>query len=99
RDRNVTGVQTCALPILNLTGLAKKIGDLAKRTRDGKVGPDDLSGGTFTIANYGSTGTLFDTPIINLPEAAILGTGALVKRPVVRSEECRVVKWGAIELG
>ena len=68
---------------LNLAGLAKRIGDLAARTRAGKVGPDELSGGTFTITNYGSAGTLFDTPIISLPQVAILGTGALVKRPVV----------------
>ena len=68
---------------LNLTGLAKKIADLAARTRASKVTPDELSGGTFTITNYGSAGTLFDTPIINPPQAAILGTGALVKRPVV----------------
>ncbi|MDO5677831.1 MAG: 2-oxoglutarate dehydrogenase, E2 component, dihydrolipoamide succinyltransferase, partial [Propionibacteriaceae bacterium] len=68
---------------LNLTGLAKKIADLAARTRDSKVGPDELSGGSFTITNYGSAGTLFDTPIVNQPEVAILGTGALVKRPVV----------------
>ena len=68
---------------LNVTGLAKKIADLAARTRASKVGPDELSGGTFTITNYGSAGTLFDTPIINQPQAAILGTGALVKRPVV----------------
>lgn len=68
---------------LNLAGLAKKIGDLAARTRASKVAPDELSGGTFTITNYGSAGTLFDTPIINQPQVAILGTGALVKRPVV----------------
>ncbi len=68
---------------LNLAGLAKKIGDLAARTRTNKVAPDELSGGTFTITNYGSAGTLFDTPIINQPQVAILGTGALVKRPVV----------------
>ncbi|HJE51562.1 MAG TPA: 2-oxoglutarate dehydrogenase, E2 component, dihydrolipoamide succinyltransferase, partial [Tessaracoccus flavescens] len=68
---------------LNLAGLAKKIADLAARTRDSKVGPDELSGGSFTITNYGSAGTLFDTPIVNQPEVAILGTGALVKRPVV----------------
>ncbi len=72
---------------LNLTGLAKKIGDLARRTRDGKVTPDDLSGGTFTVTNYGSAGTLFDTPIINQPEVAILGTGALTKRPVVITDK------------
>ncbi|NLE98571.1 MAG: 2-oxoglutarate dehydrogenase, E2 component, dihydrolipoamide succinyltransferase [Propionibacterium sp.] len=72
---------------LNLTGIAKKIGDLGGRTREGKVGPDELSGSTFTITNYGGGGTLFDTPIINLPEVAILGTGALVKRPVVVSDQ------------
>ena len=68
---------------LSLTGLAKKIGDLAARSRANKVTPDELSGGTFTITNYGSAGTLFDTPIINQPQVAILGTGALVKRPMV----------------
>jgi pyruvate dehydrogenase E2 component (dihydrolipoyllysine-residue acetyltransferase) len=68
---------------LNIAGLAKKIADLAARTRQNKVSPDELSGGTFTITNYGSAGTLFDTPIINQPQVAILGTGALVKRPVV----------------
>ena len=72
---------------LNLTGLAKKIGDLAARTRGSKVGPDELSGSTFTITNYGSAGTLFDTPIVNQPEVAILGTGALVKRPVVVKDQ------------
>ena len=70
---------------LNIAGLAKKIADLASRTRSNKVTPDDLSGGTFTITNYGSAGTLMDTPIINQPQVAILGTGALVKRPVVLS--------------
>ena len=68
---------------LNIAGLAKKIGDLAARTRQNKVTPDELSGGTFTITNYGSAGTLMDTPIVNQPQVAILGTGALVKRPVV----------------
>ena len=68
---------------LNVGGLAKRIADLAARTRDNKVTPDELSGGTFTITNYGSAGTLFDSPIINQPQVAILGTGALVKRPVV----------------
>ena len=71
---------------LNVTGLAKKIADLAARTRASKVNPDELSGGTFTITNYGSAGTLMDTPIINQPQVAILGTGALVKRPVVISD-------------
>ena len=68
---------------LSLAGLAKKIGDVAARSRSSKILPDELSGGTFTITNYGSAGTLFDTPIINQPQAAILGTGALVKRPMV----------------
>ena len=63
--------------------LAKRIADLAARTRQNKVTPDELIGGTFTITNYGSAGTLMDTPIINQPQVAILGTGALVKRPVV----------------
>lgn len=71
---------------LNVGGLAKKIADVAARTRSGEITPDDLSGGTFTITNYGSAGTLMDTPIINQPQVAILGTGALVKRPVVVSD-------------
>ncbi len=68
---------------LSVSGLAKKIGDLAARSRSNKVTPDELGGGTFTITNYGSAGTLFDTPIINQPQVGILGTGALVKRPMV----------------
>ncbi len=68
---------------LNLAGIARKIADLAERTRDNKVTPDELGGGTFTITNTGSRGALFDTPIINQPQVAILGTGAVVKRPVV----------------
>lgn len=68
---------------LSIGGLAKKIADVAARTRSGQITPDDLSGGTFTITNYGSVGTLMDTPIINQPQVAILGTGAIVKRPVV----------------
>ncbi len=68
---------------LNIGGLARKIGDLADRTRSGKVGPDELAGGTFTLTNTGSRGALFDTPIINQPQVAILGTGTVVKRPVV----------------
>src|SRR5215217_468387 len=71
---------------LSIAGLAKRIGDLAARTRQNKVTPDELIGGTFTITNYGSAGTLMDTPIVNQPQAAILGTGALVKRPVVISD-------------
>ena len=68
---------------LNIGGLARKIADLAKRTRDNKIGPDELSGGTFTITNTGSVGALFDTPIFVPPQSAILGTGAIVKRPMV----------------
>ena len=71
---------------LSVGGLAKRIADLAARTRQNKVTPDELVGGTFTITNYGSAGTLLDTPIINQPQVAILGTGALVKRPVVTSD-------------
>jgi 2-oxoglutarate dehydrogenase E2 component (dihydrolipoamide succinyltransferase) len=73
---------------LNMGGVARKISDLAARTRDNKVNPDELSGGTFTITNTGSRGALFDTPIINQPQVAILGLGAIVKRPmVVRGED------------
>ncbi|WLQ05577.1 2-oxoglutarate dehydrogenase, E2 component, dihydrolipoamide succinyltransferase [Arthrobacter oryzae] len=72
---------------LNLAGLAGKIADVASRTRDGKIGPDELSGGTFSITNIGSVGALFDTPIINQPQVGILGTGAIVKRPVVVTDE------------
>ncbi len=68
---------------LNLGGLAKKIADVGARTRSGQIGPDELSGGTFTITNIGSAGALFDTPIINQPQVGILGTGIIVKRPVV----------------
>jgi 2-oxoglutarate dehydrogenase E2 component (dihydrolipoamide succinyltransferase) len=68
---------------LNIAGLARAIADVAERTRNNKITPDDLAGGTFTITNTGSRGALFDTPIINQPQVAILGTGAIVKRPVV----------------
>jgi pyruvate dehydrogenase E2 component (dihydrolipoamide acetyltransferase) len=68
---------------LNIGGLARKISDLANRTRSGHVAPDELAGGTFTLTNTGSRGALFDTPIINQPQVAILGTGTVVKRPVV----------------
>jgi 2-oxoglutarate dehydrogenase E2 component (dihydrolipoamide succinyltransferase) len=68
---------------LNIGGLARKISDLASRTRSGRVAPDELAGGTFTLTNTGSRGALFDTPIINQPQVAILGTGTVVKRPVV----------------
>ncbi|TML22575.1 MAG: 2-oxoglutarate dehydrogenase, E2 component, dihydrolipoamide succinyltransferase, partial [Actinobacteria bacterium] len=68
---------------LNLGGLARRIADLAERTRTNKVTPDELSGGTFTLTNTGSRGALFDTPIINQPQVAILGTGTVVRRAVV----------------
>ena len=68
---------------LSIAGLARKIADVAERTRANKIGPDELAGGTFTITNTGSRGALFDTPIINQPQVAILGTGSVVKRPVV----------------
>lgn len=72
---------------LNIAGLARQIADLAARTRTNKVSPDELSGGTFTVTNTGSRGALFDTPIINQPQVAILGTGAVVKRPIVITDD------------
>ena len=68
---------------LNMGGIARKIADVAARTRENKITPDELGGGTFTITNTGSRGALFDTPIINQPQVAILGLGAIVKRPMV----------------
>jgi pyruvate dehydrogenase E2 component (dihydrolipoamide acetyltransferase) len=68
---------------LNLAGLAKAIADVAKRTRDGKIGPDELSGSTISLTNTGSRGAVWDTPIVNQPNAAIFATPAIVKRPVV----------------
>ena len=68
---------------LNMGGVARRISDVAARTRDNKITPDELGGGTFTITNTGSRGALFDTPIINQPQVAILGLGAVVKRPMV----------------
>jgi len=68
---------------LNIGGLARKISDIAARTRSGQVSPDELAGGTFTLTNTGSRGALFDTPIINQPQVGILGVGTVVKRPVV----------------
>src|SRR5690606_18525272 len=68
---------------LNLAGLARKIADLAERTRTNRITPDELTGGTFTITNTGSRGALFDTPILNKPQVGMLGTGVVVKRPVV----------------
>jgi len=68
---------------LNLAGLAKAIADVAKRTRDGKIAPDELAGSTISLTNTGSRGAVWDTPIINQPNAAIFATPAIVKRPVV----------------
>jgi 2-oxoglutarate dehydrogenase E2 component (dihydrolipoamide succinyltransferase) len=67
----------------NFIGLARSVNDLAARTRTKKLTPDDIQGGTFTISNYGVFGTLFGTPIINQPQVAILGTGAIRKRVAV----------------
>ena len=71
---------------LTVAALARRIADLAARTRNKKISPDEIQGGTFTITNTGSLGTLFDTPILNAPEAAILATAAIEKRPVVVSD-------------
>ncbi|MFE9329793.1 2-oxoglutarate dehydrogenase, E2 component, dihydrolipoamide succinyltransferase [Streptomyces sp. NPDC006925] len=68
---------------LNLAGIARKTADLAKKVREGGLGPDDMSGGTFTISNTGSRGALFDTIIVNYPQVAELGIGATVRRPMV----------------
>jgi 2-oxoglutarate dehydrogenase E2 component (dihydrolipoamide succinyltransferase) len=72
---------------LSIAGLARKIADLAERTRTNKVSPEELSGGTFTVTNTGSRGALFDTPIVNMPQVAILGTGSVVKRPIVTQDD------------
>jgi pyruvate dehydrogenase E2 component (dihydrolipoamide acetyltransferase) len=71
----------------SITELARSVADIAKRSQDGKLSSDDLAGGTFTVTNYGSLGTLSDTPIINQPQVAILGTGALVRRPVAVKDD------------
>jgi pyruvate dehydrogenase E2 component (dihydrolipoamide acetyltransferase) len=72
---------------LSIAGLARKIADVAERTRSNKITPDELSGGTFTLTNTGSRGALFDTPIINQPQVGILGTGSVVKRAVVIDDD------------
>ena len=72
---------------LSLAGLARAIADIAARARSNDLKPDELSGGTFTITNIGSQGALFDTPILVPPQAAMLGTGAIVKRPRVIVDE------------
>jgi pyruvate dehydrogenase E2 component (dihydrolipoamide acetyltransferase) len=71
---------------LDLAGLAREISDLADRTRANQLKPDELAGGTFTVTNTGSRGALFDTPVVFLPQSAILGTGIVSKRPVVVSD-------------
>jgi 2-oxoglutarate dehydrogenase E2 component (dihydrolipoamide succinyltransferase) len=68
---------------LNMGGIARRIAEVATRTRENKITPDELGGGTFTLTNTGSRGALFDTPIINQPQVAILGVGSVVKRPMV----------------
>jgi 2-oxoglutarate dehydrogenase E2 component (dihydrolipoamide succinyltransferase) len=68
---------------LNLAQIAQQIADLASRTRENKLKPDEMMGGTFTLTNTGSRGALFDTPVVFLPQVAILGTGIVQKRPVV----------------
>jgi pyruvate dehydrogenase E2 component (dihydrolipoamide acetyltransferase) len=68
---------------LNIAQTAQQIAELAERTRSNKLTPDELSGGTFTLTNTGSRGALFDTPVVFLPQSAILGTGIVTKRPVV----------------
>ncbi|MGN6760522.1 MAG: 2-oxoglutarate dehydrogenase, E2 component, dihydrolipoamide succinyltransferase [Leifsonia sp.] len=72
---------------LDLASLAKEIADLAERTRDNRLKPDELAGGTFTVTNTGSRGALFDTPLVFLPQVAILGTGIVSKKPVVVSAD------------
>ncbi|WP_328841705.1 2-oxo acid dehydrogenase subunit E2 [Nakamurella leprariae] len=68
---------------LSIPGIARRIAELAARTRDNKIAPDELSGGTITVTNTGSVGALFDTPIFVPPQSAIVGTGTITKRPAV----------------
>jgi 2-oxoglutarate dehydrogenase E2 component (dihydrolipoamide succinyltransferase) len=80
----------------DVVGLATRIADLAARSRDRRLTPDDISGGTFTLTNTGSRGTLFDTPILNPPEAAILAVCAIERRPVVVDDgfgESIAIRW------
>lgn len=72
---------------LSMAGIAEAINALATKTRDGSIGPDQLTGSTFTITNTGSGGALFDTPVLNMPEVAILGVGAIVRRPVITKDD------------
>lgn len=75
---------------LNIRGFAEQIADLADRTRTNKIRPDELSGGTFTLTNTGSRGALFDTPLVFLPQTAILGTGVVTKKPMVIGEGIQI---------
>ena len=76
---------------MNLQGLARALNSLVEKARSGKLAPDDLRGGTFTITNHGAGGSLFATPIINQPQTGILGVGAIVKRPVVRTSSASLL--------
>ncbi|MCB0131347.1 MAG: 2-oxo acid dehydrogenase subunit E2 [Caldilineaceae bacterium] len=75
----------------NLQGMARAVNDVARRARANQLSPDELAGGTFTITNHGTGGSLVATPIIHQPQAAILGVGAMVKRPVVRSSSASLL--------
>ena len=91
----MTGVQTCALPIfvpilrnvdqMSLADIEKQIAEYGKRAQDGKLGIEDLTGGTFSISNGGVFGSMLSTPIINPPQSAILGVHATKDRPVVEN--------------
>ena len=76
---------------LTLAGLARAVNDLVSRTRGGQLQPDEIQGGTFTLTNHGTGGSLLATPIINQPQSGILGVGAIVKRPVVRSSSASLL--------
>jgi 2-oxoglutarate dehydrogenase E2 component (dihydrolipoamide succinyltransferase) len=76
----------------SIAALSAEIADLAARTRDNKLTPDELQGGTFTVTNTGSRGALFDTPVVFLPQSAILGLGTVVKRPVVIGEDSIAIR-------
>jgi len=86
-----TGVGGLIVPVIrdagdmNLLGIARQVADLAARARENKLTPSETQGGTFTLTNYGTSGSLFQTPVILQPQVAILGTGAIEKRPVVVS--------------
>ena len=81
-----------------LTQLAKEIADLAERARSKKLSPEEVQGGTFTITNHGGFGSLFSTPIIHQPQIAILGVGAIQKRPVVLNDAIAIRPMGYLSL-